>query len=402
MGAEAARGMIEPHVIGERFTLERLIGQGGIGEVYYGIDQQTNQPVAVKALKPHVIEDNPKLVERFRREGEALKELNHPSIVKILAVIQEDKRHYLVMEYVGGGSLYDLIKQETKLPLDRVLHTALDLSDALTRAHRLRIIHRDIKPANVLLALDGTPRLTDFGAARIEKLKTLTGEGGIVGTVSYLSPEACQGKHIDARTDIWSFGVMLFEMMTGQRPFDKATTMATVLSIIKSPLPDLMAVRPDAPPKLVNLIYQMLEKDLDRRIASMRLVGAELEAIIGQKDSGARQALDLIYRMLEKDDANTASGVRMVEAKLGVSPDRSAAEPSLPVTRGKPLTIDQLVSDEQKSPQSLVTSTQPEKKLSLDPTLPPTANRANSQTLLITGLAILVIVVIILIVLLAA
>lgn len=398
--------MIEPKVIGERFTLERLIGQGGIGEVYYGIDQQTGEPVAIKALKPHVVEDNPKLVERFRREGEALKELNHPNIVKVLAVIQEGKNHYLVMEYVGGGSLYDLIKQEGKLPLDRVLHTALDLSDALTRAHRLRIIHRDIKPANVLLASDGTPRLTDFGAARIEKLKTLTGEGGIVGTVSYLSPEACQGKHIDARTDIWSFGIMLFEMLTGQRPFDKTTTMATVLSIIKNPLPDLMILRPDAPPNLVNLIYQMLEKDRDRRTSSMRLVGAELESIIGQKDSGARQALDLIYRMLEKDDADTASELRLVEANLGVSPDRVAAEPPVTAARGKPLTIDQLVSDEQKSPQAPVTPVQPEKTvsatLSADPTLPPPTARGISQNLLIAGLVITLVVLIVVIVLVMA
>ncbi len=388
--------MTEPQVIGDRFTLERLVGQGGIGEVYYGIDRQTNEPVAVKALKSHVIEDNPKLVERFRREGEALKELDHPNIVKILAVIQEEERHYLVMEYVGGGSLYDLIRQEHKLPLERVLHIALDLSDALTRAHRLRIIHRDIKPANVLLAQDGTPRLTDFGAARIEKLKTLTGEGGIVGTVSYLSPEACQGKHIDARTDIWSFGVMLFEMLTGQRPFDKTTTMATVLAIIKSPLPDLMQLRPDAPTPLVNLIYQMLEKERDRRIASMRLVGAELESILGQKDSGARQALDLIYRMLETDNADTAAGVRMVEAKLGVSPERPAAEPSpRPVGKGKPLTIGQWVANEQK-PSQPTSPAQPEK------TIPaPAADRASSQILLIAGLAVLVMVILLVVLLLA-
>ena len=206
--------MNEPTIIAGRYRVERLIGQGGIGQVFYGTDLQTSGPVAVKALRPNVVEKNPNLLERFRREGLALKELNHPNIVKMLAAIEEDDEHYIVMEYVSGGSLYDMLKQQGKLPIERVLYIALDLCDALTRAHRLKIIHRDIKPANVLLAPDGTPRLTDFGAARQEKLDHLTKEGGVIGTVSYLSPEACKGEPVDARTDIWSFGIMLYEMLT--------------------------------------------------------------------------------------------------------------------------------------------------------------------------------------------
>ena len=123
--------------------MERLIGQGGIGQVYSGLDLQTNEPIAIKALKSQIVEQDPRLLERFRREGEALKELDHPNIVKMLAAIEEDGRHYLVMEYVSGGSLYDVLKAEGKLPIERVLYIALDLCDALTRAHRLKIIHRD-------------------------------------------------------------------------------------------------------------------------------------------------------------------------------------------------------------------------------------------------------------------
>jgi serine/threonine protein kinase len=332
--------MNEPQVIAGRYRIERLIGEGGIGQVFYGTDLQTNEPVAVKALKPHVIEQNPNLLERFRREGEALKALNHPNIVKMLAAFEEDEQHYIVMEYVSGGSLYDILKQQRKLPIERVLYIALDLCDALTRAHRLKIIHRDIKPANVLLAPDGTPRLTDFGAARVEKLDHLTKEGGVVGTVAYLSPEACQGKPIDGRTDIWSFGILLFEMLTGQRPFDKPETLATVLAIVKEPLPDLIALWPEAPPKLVNLLYRMLEKDPEQRIASMRLVGAELEAIIEQADTGVRQALDLIYRMLEKDQDQPPVGMRLVGAKLGANIERTAAESTPPRPKTPPLAVD--------------------------------------------------------------
>lgn len=397
--------MDEPHVIGSRFTLERLIGQGGIGQVYYGIDQQTHEPVAIKALKPHVVEENPKLVERFQREGEALKELDHPCIVKMLEMVEENKRYYIIMEYVSGGSLHDLLKKQGKLPLERILHIGLDLSDALTRAHRLKIIHRDIKPANVLLASDGTPRLTDFGAARIERLKSLTTEGNIVGTVSYLSPEACQGKSIDPKIDIWSFGIMLYEMLTGQRPFDKSTTMATVLSIIRDPLPDLVALWPEVSPKLINLIYQMLEKDPKQRIASMRLVGAELESIIEQSDSGTRQALNLIYRMLEKEDTPPTSGVRIVEAQLGAAPNHPVSESSLP-PKAKTLTIDQFVKEDEtvklsrNKSQSRAQSETAVSAPSSPAQLPAArgASRAISQNLLIVGMMVTIVVLIIVIV----
>jgi serine/threonine protein kinase len=330
-----------PRILDERYQIERLLGQGGIGEVYYGIDLQTQQPIAIKALKPHIIQKDPQMVERFRREGEALRELNHPNIVKMLALVEDDSQHFIVMEYVEGGSLYDLLKREGRLSLDRVLYIALDLSDALTRAHRLQIIHRDIKPANVLLATDGTPRLTDFGAARMQKLSALTTEGGVIGTVSYLSPETCQGEPIDARADIWAFGVLLFEMLTGKRPFDQHESLATLIAIVKNPLPDLVALLPEAPPKMVNLIYRMLEKDPNERIGSMRLVGAELEAIIQQADSGVRQAIDLIYRMLERDPDAPISGVRLVDGKLESSaihkPDRAEALP----TRKPPISLEQ-------------------------------------------------------------
>ena len=332
--------MNEPQVIAGRYRIEQQIGQGGIGQVFYGTDLQTNEPVAIKALKPHVVQQNPNILERFRREGEALKELDHPSIVKMLAAFEDEGKHYIVMEYVSGGSLSDLLKEQGKLPLERVLYIALDLCDALTRAHRLRIIHRDIKPANILLAPDGTPRLTDFGAARLEKMDQLTREGGVVGTVSYLSPEACKGEPTDARIDIWAFGILLFEMMTGKRPFDRPETLATVLAIVKEPLPDLMALWPEAPPKLVSLIYRMLEKDPEQRVASMRIVGAELEAVIEHADSGVRQAIDLMYRMLEREHDLSPAGMRLVGAKLGSTIERVSPEIAQARYKPQPLAVD--------------------------------------------------------------
>jgi len=184
------------------------------------------------------------------------------------------------MEYVGGGSLSDLLRDHAGLPIERALHIGLDLADALTRAHRLNIIHRDIKPANILLAEDGTPRLTDFGVAHLGDSTRVTQTGAIIGTYAYLSPEAFNSEELDARTDLWAFGVVLYEMLAGRPPFDEPNAGALMMAIMTKPLPDLQAIRPDVPDALADLIYRMLEKDRERRIPSVRLVGAELDGLI--------------------------------------------------------------------------------------------------------------------------
>jgi DNA-binding SARP family transcriptional activator len=249
---------------------KNLLGYGGMGNVYRGINTQTNDLVAIKILKPEIVATNPGLVERFVREGKILRQLNHPNIVKMLAACAQEGQHYLVMEYVGGGSLQDLMAKGEPLPLDRVLEIALDLVDALTRAHRLNIIHRDLKPANVLLAEDGTPRLTDFGIARMVDSSQLTESGLIVGTVNYLSPEGCDGQPLDERADIWALGVILFEMLSGKQPF-KGETLASILAaILTQPVPDLSQYRADIPAALVSLIDRMLKKDPAQRILLLK------------------------------------------------------------------------------------------------------------------------------------
>ena len=263
-----------------------LIGQGAMGEVYRGLNTQTGQTVAIKVLKPEIVSNNPELVERFVREGDALSHLNHPNIVRRFAATsqQNDQTgkidHYLVMEYVAGGSLRDLLESQGQLPVKQVLQIGLELSDALSRAHHLNIIHRDLKPGNVLLAEDGTPRLTDFGIAHIASSPRLTQTGMMIGTIAYLSPEACQGSKLDERTDIWAFGVMLFEMLIGELPFKGEILANTLTAILTQPLPDMQILRADVPQAVVELIKRMLEKDVERRLSSMRLVGAEIEAIL--------------------------------------------------------------------------------------------------------------------------
>lgn len=277
--------MGEEKIIGGRFTVAEEIGEGGMGTVYRGIDTLSGDPVAIKSLKKDVNRVSTDIVERFAREGEALRKLNHPNIVKVLGTVEEDDQHYIIMEYVGGGSLRELLDEQGGLPVHQVLEIALDLSDALTRAHRLNIIHRDIKPANVMIAEDGTPRLTDFGVARIGGTTQMTETGAVLGTLAYLSPEAISGERIDERSDIWAFGILLYEMLSNRLPFSGENTGMLLNNILRESPTDIKQFRDDLPNALVGLIYWMLEKDRHNRISSVRLVGAQLEAMMS--DSGS-------------------------------------------------------------------------------------------------------------------
>jgi len=272
----------------KRYRLNTLIGSGAMGDIHQATDTITGQTVAVKQLKTSLVKHKPDILERFRREGELLRQLNHPNIVKILDTFEQDGEHYLVMEYVAGGDLKTLL-EAGPLSLEQALAFSIDLADALTRAHKLNIIHRDIKPANILVDEDGELRLTDFGIAHLGDRQKITEAGAILGTVAYLSPEACLGEPIDSRADIWAFGVVIYQMLTRQHPFLSESAASTLANILNAPFPDPKKVRPDLPDELNDLIYRMLEKSPEGRIPSVRLVGAAIESIL---QGIARQSSD--------------------------------------------------------------------------------------------------------------
>ncbi|MCI0710998.1 MAG: protein kinase [Chloroflexi bacterium] len=267
--------------IAGHYQIEAEIGSGGMGTVYCGLDTRTHEQVAIKHLKPEMARAD--LIERFKREGAALRNLNHPNIVKMLDAVEEKGNHYLILEYLSGGDLGAVLDHES-LPVERVIKLAIEIADALTRAHHLNIIHRDLKPGNVLLAEDGTPRLTDFGIAHIASKNRITDTDVIVGTVDYLAPEVLSGGTVGPQADIWAFGVMLFEMLSGERPFEGETLTATITAIMTAPIPDLEKLRPDTPVALVDLVYRMLARDLQSRVRSVRQVGLELEDILHGRD----------------------------------------------------------------------------------------------------------------------
>lgn len=272
--------MSQQTLLAQRYLIESPIGDGGMGVVYRAMDTRLNRPVAIKQLKQDVIDQDGAILERFRREAQALRQLNHPNIVRVAGLFEENNDHYIVMEYVAAGSLADELEAKGPLSVERTLTISLELSDALARAHHLNIIHRDIKPANVLIADDGTPRLTDFGIARIGNRSRVTQAHSVLGTLAFLSPEALDGRELDARTDIWAFGVLIYKMLTGALPFDDTTSSGTIMAIFTKPAPPIHDLRQDVPAGLVSLLERMLEKDVNKRISSVRMVGAELHAIL--------------------------------------------------------------------------------------------------------------------------
>jgi serine/threonine protein kinase/tetratricopeptide (TPR) repeat protein len=266
-------------LIAGRYQMLERIGAGGMGTVFRGLDTETQTPIAIKVLNPETVLTRPDSIERFRREGYALRDLNHPNIVKVFDTIEVDGNHYLIQEYLSGGDLKSRLLDH-QLSIKEVLNIALDLADALTRAHRMNIIHRDLKPANVLLDEDGKPHLSDFGIALIGDMERVTEKGSAIGTADYMSPEMLRAEEIDARTDVWSFGVMLFELITGQRPFKGKSLGQIIAQVMHADVPDLEKLRPETPIDLIDLVYRMLEKDRNMRLASVRIVGAELETIL--------------------------------------------------------------------------------------------------------------------------
>ena len=276
-----------------RYTLEKSLGEGGMGVVYRGLDTKTETPVAVKKLRSDTLQSNPHAIERFNREAQALRDLNHPNIVKVFAAFEQDGDHYIVMEYVEGSDLDQLLIREGQLPMTRVLGIGIELSDALTRAHYLRIIHRDLKPANVLLDAAGMPKLSDFGVAYLETQARVTGIGISVGTPAYMAPEILNGKPVDVRADIWGLGVMFFQMLTAQHPFRGDNLSEVLINVLTQPIPDLEALRPDCPLALADLIYRMLERDPEARVSSTRVVGLELEQLQRAAENQSVRATDV-------------------------------------------------------------------------------------------------------------
>jgi serine/threonine protein kinase/tetratricopeptide (TPR) repeat protein len=280
-------------IIGGRYEFDPnadIIGRGGMGAVYRGRDTQTGDVVAIKQLRPDIPTDNTSMfAARFKREGDILRHIlqniQHPNIINLIQVISDaEQGQFLVMDYVGGGSLWDELQSYPQLPIPRALSIAQAMASALMALHHQNVIHRDIKPSNILIADDKSPRLCDFGVVHVESMTRMTSTDGVIGTLDYISPEQLNGESVAPSCDIWAFGVMLFEMLAGKRPFHEDNMGAVVTAIITKPHPNLKELRPDIPPALVRLVDVMLIKNPRERISSMKIVYESLEAIANGGD----------------------------------------------------------------------------------------------------------------------
>src|SRR5262245_6903798 len=285
-------------------------GAGGMGEVYKAKDIRLDRTVAVKVLPSHVSSDPP-LRERFDREARTIAALNHPHICTLYDVGHEADTDFLVLEYLEGQTLADRLTKGA-LPLDQALHVAIQIADALDKAHRAGIVHRDLKPANVFLVRTGgasappVAKLLDFGLAKstspvvatsgLSMLPTtppnLTAQGAILGTFQYMAPEQIEGLEADARTDIFAFGALLFEMLSGRTAFEGKTRAGLLAAILKDEPPAVSRVQPAAPASLDRIISTCLAKDPDDRYQSSRDLLRDLKWVAsGAADGvGARTA----------------------------------------------------------------------------------------------------------------
>src|SRR6266480_1509631 len=254
-------------VFSSRYEIQREVAQGGMAEVYLARDQLLNRPVALKALFPEYARE-PSFVERFRREAQAAANLNHPNIVSIYDWGQESGTYFIVMEYVEGRSLRDLMRSEGPLDGDQAAEITAEIAAALGFAHRNRVVHRDVKPGNVLMPQSGTVKVTDFGIARAGASDGLTQTGSVMGTATYFSPEQAQGLPVDGRSDVYSLGIVLYEMVTGVVPFTGDSPVAVAYKHVREEPLAPSQRNPEVPPDLEKIILTALAKDPDHRYQS--------------------------------------------------------------------------------------------------------------------------------------
>src|SRR5262245_19490321 len=262
------------------YRIEAQLGEGGMGVVYRALDTKLQRPVAVKFLSGELSDSAAR--RRFQREAQMASSLNHPHIITVYDAGEFDGRQYLVTEYVDGGTLKTWVHSGQRTWLQTV-ELLIGVADGLAAAHQAAILHRDIKPENILVAKNGYAKLADFGLAKLaeplpDEAATLTEgrtqQGVLLGSVPYMSPEQASGKSLDSRSDIFSFGVVLFEMLAGRRPFEGATTLEVLEAIAHRPAPSLAQLRPDLPVILRTVIEKALEKDPVVRYQTMQeLVG---------------------------------------------------------------------------------------------------------------------------------
>jgi tRNA A-37 threonylcarbamoyl transferase component Bud32 len=284
--------------LNRRYRLEARIAAGGMSTVYRALDETLERQVAVKLMNREVASDSDQL-ERFRREARAVAQLSHPHIVGVIDAGEDDGRAYIVFEYVEGETLKDRIRRLGRLPITEAVAYAIEIARALGAAHARHIIHRDVKPQNVLIDHEGSAKVTDFGIARTLEEDGLTADGRVLGTTDYVSPEQALGQHVSGQSDLYSLGVVLYEMLTGEVPFTGENQVAVAMKHVREEIPDVQLKRPEVSAALASVLDTVTAKRMDDRYADDAELIADLEDVLAIETSRAGSATGEVTSVLK-------------------------------------------------------------------------------------------------------
>jgi len=266
-------------LLNARFRLEEQIGSGGMSTVYRAYDTTLERWVAIKLMHRDITEDSDQL-ERFRREARAVARLNHPHVVTVIDFGEDDGRPYIVLEFVEGETLKQRIRRLGRLPVGEAVAYAIEIGRALSAAHAERLVHRDVKPQNVLIDAEGRAKVTDFGIARSLEAHGLTATGRVLGTTDYVSPEQALGHEVTEQSDVYSLGVVLYEMLIGEPPFKAESQVAVAMKHVQQPMPDVQRLRPDVSSALAAVVDRATAKELKNRYGSAADLVHDLEQVL--------------------------------------------------------------------------------------------------------------------------
>jgi len=286
------------------YLIERVLSSGGMSTLYLGRHHQLGRPVAIKQLHPHLAGDH-SLVKRFEREAKILGGLHHPNIVDILDFFGLQDSYYIVLEYIAGRSLKELLARRNPLPPLAAAYIGEQVAQGLRYAHERGVVHRDIKPANIMFTESGGVKITDFGLAFVKEAMSLTDPGTFFGTPAYLAPEQIRGQSGDERTDLFSLGILLYEMISGVNPFQGESPSQCLDKILRHRPERLSAMSRTVPPRLEALIFSLLEKDPSQRLGSAQEVARRLEPYIFFNGEGLARLLaePQDFRPRQEDEA---------------------------------------------------------------------------------------------------
>jgi hypothetical protein len=278
-GAFGYRDALTGTLVKGRFRLENKLGSGGMSTVYRAFDQTLERWVAIKMMHRE-FSTEPDQLERFRREARAAAGLSHPHVVTVIDAGEDDGHPYIVLEYVDGETLKERIRRQGPLPTGEAVAYAIEIGRALEVAHSARLVHRDIKPQNVLLDPDGRAKVTDFGIVRSLEQDGMTVAGRVLGTTDYVSPEQALGEPVSEQSDIYSLGVCLYEMLTGEAPFGGDTHVAVAMKHVREPMPDVRESRPDVSAALAAVVDRATAKERRYRYLRVREMVDDLEGVL--------------------------------------------------------------------------------------------------------------------------